>query len=237
MIASSRTSLLVGAAMATLVGVGCSRAQSAPQPVASSGATGSASPHEGRSAGNEPGATASGERLDSTGLPLPRGSTLVSSGTVNDFQAFPANQEVGPHTRIVAGGIGVGAVDRVYETSLSYPDAVAFYDRVLKLENQSPYSLDGGAAQRTVQGNSTEWSFAGDHGDPERVVVSGGRTTRISIAHETAAAAVETERTGRANAQPGSTLEGSKPGRSNTGRAGARDGGRSIPPSSGPNGE
>jgi hypothetical protein len=234
MIALSRTSLVLGAAFIAL-GLGCSRSPSAPAPLASSGTTRSASPNDRRAANDdEPSGGASNEALDETGLPLPRGTTLVSSGTVDDVHVFPARGKLGPDMRVVAGGVGAGAVDHVYETPLSYAQAVAFYDRVLELGKQSPYSLDGEAAHRTTQGKGTEWVFSDDNGDPERVEVSGTTPTRISITRETAAAAVETEQAGRANAQPGTNL-----GRSEAAHraANARDGGRSAPPSSPRNGE
>lgn len=234
MIALPRTSLVVGAALITL-GLGCSRSQSAPQPVASSGTVGSASPSDQGAANNERGSTASTEALDETGLPLPRGTTLVSSGTVDDVQVFPARGKMGPERRIVAGGVGADAVDHVYETPLSYADAVAFYNRVLELGKGSPYSRDNRAARRTAQGNTTEWAFADDNGNPERIEVSGTTPTRISIAHGTVAAAVETEPAGRANAQPGTSLGRSEAERRDAGRqpANARDGGRSTPSAKG----
>jgi hypothetical protein len=245
MIALTRTSLVVGAAI-TALGLGCSRSQSTPQPMTSSDVIGSSSPR-GRTANNEPGATtstASRATTDETGLPLPRDTTLVSSSTVGEVHVFPAEGNLGPQTRVVAGGLGANAVERVYETPLSYEDAVAFYDRVLELGKESPYSVDGGAARRTMQGNGTEWSFADDHGNPERIQVSGTMPTRISIAHGTATAAVATESVGRgagaseavgrANAQPDTSL-----GRSEARDAGrhaghARDGGASPSAAEGP---
>lgn len=232
MIALSRTSLVLGAAFSAL-GVGCSRAPSAPQPVAWSDANAQPDP---RAAGNQPGAAASAEPLDETGLPLPQGTTVMSSGTVDHVRVFPAQGNLGPRARIVAGGVGAGAVDHVYLTPLSYQDAVDFYDRVLELGNGSPYSRDGGAALRTTQGDTTRWAFADDNGNPERVEVSGTTPTRISIAHGTAAAAVEVQSAGRANAQPGTSLGNSEAERRDGGgRANARDGGRSEDPLSGRN--
>jgi hypothetical protein len=225
MIASLRTLLVVGAAL-TGLGLGCSRSQSAPQPMTSSGTAGATSPSDERAASDEPGMTASGETLDETGLPLPRGTTLVASGTVDDLQVFPAHGKPRAGTRIVAGGVGVAAVDHIYETPMSYADAVAFYDRILELAKESPYSLDGGAARRTTQGGSTEWALPDDNGNPERVEVSGTTPTRISIAHGVQTAAVETSSAGRANAQPGTSLGGA-----------TYDAGRSAPPSSERNGE
>jgi hypothetical protein len=187
------------------------------------------SPPRGERTANDPGATTSTaprERTDETGLPLPRNTTLVSSSTVGEAHVFPAQGNLGPRTRVVAGGLGASAVERVYQTPLSYEDAVAFYDRVLELGEESPYSADGGAARRTMKENAIEWSFADDNGNPERVQVSGTTPTRIAIAHGTATAAVETEpvdrgaaanETGRANAQPGTSLgraRGTEQGRS-----------------------
>jgi hypothetical protein len=168
-------------------------------------------PGDQRSASTEPEVTIAREALDETGLPLPPGSTLVSSGSVDDVHVFPAHGTLGRRTRIVAGGVGNGAVDHVYETPMSYQDAVAFYDRVLELGKESPYSVDGGAAQRSTQGDTTDWALTDDSGNPERVVVTRATPTRISIAHGFSTAAVETvppTGQGRANAQPGTSLGG-----------------------------
>jgi hypothetical protein len=193
--------------------------------VASTGTNGSAPLYDEGPLSNEPRATASSKALDGTGLPLPRGTRLFSTGTVEAVRVLPADDRLGPQTRIVAGGVEARAIDNVYQTSLSYRDAVAFYDRILELGNESPYSRDGGAARRTTEGHTTKWAFADDSGNSQRVVVSDMTPTRISIEYVTAMAAVKTEPAGRANAQPGTEL-----GRS---EAEKRDGGRSAPSSSG----
>lgn len=202
MIAISRSLLTAGAAVMAL-GIGCGRSPGAPsarQPIASAPTQGSMPPSD------ESVAAQGSNDVDQTGLQLPQGSTLLYSGAVENVDVFPAQGRLGPHTRVVAGGVGAETGENVYETPLSYRDTVAFYDRLLQGQEGVGQGIDGGLTRRTTQGNTTEWVVMTPDGYRERIDVSRATPTRISIVYGDRAAAVETERMGRANAQPGTSL-------------------------------
>jgi hypothetical protein len=119
-------------------------------------------------------------------IPVPQGAgaTLVGSAAASEIRAFPEEDQRakgGAHP-MVETAVGTSGSDRLYDSNLSYADAVGFFDRTFAGPGYQP-------PQRTTTKTSTLWSEHFANGEVARVAVRNTNPTTIEIiASDTATA-------------------------------------------------
>jgi hypothetical protein len=126
-------------------------------------------------------------------IPLPPGSTVVTSTAMTDIRAFPEEVQKGVQAE---GAVGVQGVDRIYQNRSSYEDTVNFFDRNL---SGSGFT---NIRRTTSSQNATTWSAQTADGKPIRVAVRNTNPTSIEVLAVTASAASFEEQGGAPQHKP-----------------------------------
>ena len=103
-------------------------------------------------------------------LPTPPNSMMIGQSKVDEIRAFPEMSGGAP--KELEKVVGMAAIDRVFESKSTYPDAVAFYDKQF---NQKGYST----LARTVTPSSTAWTIRESSGPVAIAIVRNTSPTTV----------------------------------------------------------
>jgi hypothetical protein len=109
------------------------------------------------------------------GFPLPEGTTMTGTAPVNEIGAFPEEiAHAQGHPDILDTAAGVAATDRMYETTGSYEDTVAFFDHALSTNGYK-------SSRKTTMRTATMWSVRCPDGRAARVAVRSTSPTGVEV--------------------------------------------------------
>jgi len=130
---------------------------------------------------------ASGDEIE-----LPSSASLTASAAVNEIGPFPEeSQQASARANFMVSTAVAHGTDRMYESELSYGEAVAFFDETLSKNGCED-------APRTTTSATTIWSIRCPDGQRAQVAVRSTRPTTIEVVAEY----VREEPSGVTNAQP-----------------------------------
>jgi hypothetical protein len=113
-------------------------------------------------------------------IAVPAGAVLVGTAAVTEIRAFPEEvRSTAASPQMVEAAAGAEGFDRMYESALSYPATVTFFDDTFKREGFT-------CSDRTVTPTATVWSVKGSDNQPARVAVRNTNPATIEIVAVTA---------------------------------------------------
>jgi hypothetical protein len=107
-------------------------------------------------------------------IELPAGASLAASATTREVRTVPQGNQRTPGTGETVEAFAVHGSDRVYQTELSYGDAVAFFDRTLPKDGVE-------ASRRSATRTETSWSVRCAGGARAIVAVRSTQPTTIEV--------------------------------------------------------